>query len=91
MTKEQAKKDLKRLFDEMFSTADKSIQHEKRRTIASLLQSLDKGKLNDDMAYIITDISKTISDHIETNSLDNLDNSLKLRIEAVLLAAYPNQ
>ena len=52
--------------------------------------NLEKGKLNDDMAAVINDISKTISDHINSDNLDNLDSLLKEQIAAVLIASFPN-
>lgn len=78
------------LFKELYSTSNKSIQHDRRVDIACLLQSLEKGKLNDDMAAVINDISKTISDHINSDNLDNLDSLLKEQIAAVLIASFPN-
>lgn len=89
MTRQETITELNTLFKELYSTSDKSTQHDRRVDIACLLQSLEKGKLNDDMAAVITDISKTISDHINSDNLDSLDSLLKLRIEAVLLAAFP--
>lgn len=89
MTKQETVTELNRLFKELYSTSNKSIQHDRRVDIACLLQSLEKGKLNDDMAAVINDISKTISDHINSENLDSLDSFLKLRIEALLLAAFP--
>lgn len=89
MTRQETITELNTLFKELYSTSDKSIQHDRRVDIACLLQSLEKGRLNDDMAAVITDISKTISDHINSDNLDSLDSLLKLRIEAVLLAAFP--
>lgn len=89
MTRQETVTELNRLFKELYSTSNKSIQHDRRVDIACLLQSLEKGKLNDDMAAVINDISKTISDHINSENLDSLDSFLKLRIEALLLAAFP--